>query len=361
MPKKIIAVLILTILTGLLLSSPSANAEEIIDSAVYWTYDEVFEETQNFLKERAKCNNDRECKIELEETYYLAGGKSRAATTLADTNFLITALNPENSTARVLFQDSVENWWSPEPNSQDVLKELYLYWWEDVATWAEINYFELDRPNPHEIYTHLSESEEPWLPVNREVEIKIPEESIAKLKNNQLFSFIRTKNTTVLSIRDFEGCLNAIDDREGYECRVVFPDSGGTVYHPFKIEQTISTIEQRVPTPPVEQAIATGITAEEPVESFAATVSTSNTTSPKIASSPVASPATTPAPASSSAPATSVASTNSDTPIEVPLASTREKEHNFPWWLIVFIFSGIFLIFWWFIPLPKRQKSQKNS
>ncbi|MBR3324084.1 hypothetical protein IKG24_00900 [Candidatus Saccharibacteria bacterium] len=50
--------------------------------------------------------------------------------------------------------------------------------------------------------------------------------------------------------------------------------------------------------------------------------------------------------------------------IDVPLAAEEEKV-EFPWWIVVFIFSGIALILWWFVPSQKKsqtgQKSQKKS
>jgi hypothetical protein len=45
--------------------------------------------------------------------------------------------------------------------------------------------------------------------------------------------------------------------------------------------------------------------------------------------------------------------------VEVPLAAGKKEEHPFPWWLVVFTFSGIFLILWWFVPI-RRRKDQEN-
>lgn len=42
--------------------------------------------------------------------------------------------------------------------------------------------------------------------------------------------------------------------------------------------------------------------------------------------------------------------------VEVPLAATNTEEKQFPWWIIVFAFSGIALMLWWFIPLKKRSR-----
>jgi len=42
----------------------------------------------------------------------------------------------------------------------------------------------------------------------------------------------------------------------------------------------------------------------------------------------------------------------SEDQVEVPLA--RNDEHNFPWWIVVFAFTGIALVLWWFIPSKRK-------
>lgn len=42
--------------------------------------------------------------------------------------------------------------------------------------------------------------------------------------------------------------------------------------------------------------------------------------------------------------------------VEVPVLKDKE-EHNFPWWIIIFTFSGIALILWWFIPVRKKHEN----
>ena len=46
---------------------------------------------------------------------------------------------------------------------------------------------------------------------------------------------------------------------------------------------------------------------------------------------------------------------SSENHIEVPVLGDKE-EHIFPWWIIIFIFSGIALILWWFVPIRKNQE-----
>ena len=49
-----------------------------------------------------------------------------------------------------------------------------------------------------------------------------------------------------------------------------------------------------------------------------------------------------------------------DDSVEVPLAAGPAESKNipeFPWWIVAFAFSGIFLILWWFIPARKRRES----
>ncbi len=39
--------------------------------------------------------------------------------------------------------------------------------------------------------------------------------------------------------------------------------------------------------------------------------------------------------------------------VELPTSGEKE-EYNFPWWIIVFVFTGIALTLWWFVPSKRR-------
>ena len=46
--------------------------------------------------------------------------------------------------------------------------------------------------------------------------------------------------------------------------------------------------------------------------------------------------------------------------VEVPLAANNSQdEHVFPWWIIVFGLSGIFLFLWWFIPVRRKKDDEE--
>lgn len=51
---------------------------------------------------------------------------------------------------------------------------------------------------------------------------------------------------------------------------------------------------------------------------------------------------------------------STDNYVEVPLAANNQEEHTFPWWLIVFALSGIFLFLWWFIPVRRRKDDEED-
>ena len=125
---------------------------------------------------------------------------------------------------------------------------------------------------------------------------------------------------------------------------------GDIVYQPTEV---ISTSTMRVPEPSTEVISATSAETPTIIDATTASYATVSSTGITVASTDTA--ATSP----ESATKITLDTTPDNTP-EVPLVAGKKEDHEFPWWLVVFIFSGIFLILWWFVPI-RRKKDEKNS
>ncbi|MBR3270141.1 hypothetical protein IKG07_02755 [Candidatus Saccharibacteria bacterium] len=311
MPRKLISISTL-ILLALLAGAPPAQALTI-DGKEYWTLEETPKE-------------------ELIEYY-----------------FLVTALNPSNSTARVLFNDESATQWMPWVEEKDVFKDLHLFWWENGPT--KYDYFDPTDPEFHRIFDRVAKPGENWLSANKEVEISIPRETFEILKTKPLYYYAISEMSTVVGQRDFRSCLSDIEGKEGYECSIIVGKTGGIEYYPTEIKQAPVPEATSEFTP-----VATSIPAASPTPEIK---ELKPVITEKISTSVMRVPTSTTEVAQNSVPETPVNETPKET-VEIPLAAGKKEKHEFPWWLVIFIFSGIFLILWWFIPI-RRKKDEKNS
>lgn len=324
---------------------------------------------------------------------------------LAERPFLITALNPTNSTIRVLFQDEAASRWmmwpGEETTEKDVLRDLHLFWWENGPDLGG-DFYDVSDPRFHIIVEHIDESGEDWFPANEEVELSISEDAFAGLKSYPAYYFVRSEMSTMLSSEQhFEDCLSDIGEDEGFECRAHMNEWGEILY--LKAEVKIDTPKSSEETSSKEADSETSSTTNttdlssdenmEPpmvdtanLDTTTSTISVidtlasntemidTNTTTILVKITSHNSPASTSEISTSAlrvpeneqneqngqneSEKTTVLSAESG--VEVPLAAGKEEKHDFPWWIVVFVFSGITLILWWFIPVGKRRKDEKD-
>lgn len=384
MPKKFFKIPILTaLIAGSLsgLAAPVAQAEQlVIDGTTYWTLDEVMREGEEYLKHKEICNEDFECEEYLKSAYDLAGGIHQAAVNFLSTPFTVTAVNPSRGTVKVIFHDETDMRMPGMPSTKDVVKNLYLYWWDDQTPLAKINYLKMARPNEHEIYTYEAKDGEAWLPANEEVELKVIDSALPNLKTNLLISFFESENSAGHAMRSWGDCLTSIWELEGYECRAVFDKNAVTAYQPFAIEEPIepstpdenteidnptennsseNSTEPTVSTPTTDSAnsTVTSVTSTTvirvPTYIYRTLETTENSKNTENSTSNTENTI-----AAVSAQETGENTQNTDDNyIEVPLAANKTEEKQFPWWIIVFILSGIALILWWLIPARKRREN----
>ena len=292
------------------------------------------------------CDKNRECESYLETAYILAGGKYNAGASFGDNYFMISGINPKDSTIRVIFHDEASRRMMMDAG-KDVLKNLYIYWWSGAPErWIYAFTNPEDEPSRQDIFVHLGESEEKWLEPNQEVELKVPDFDFSVLKTSRIFFFAESKNGRAESDRDLTECMSTIENLAGYECQAMFDEFGTIVYRPAKIKEKT----EKISTSNIEVPTTTEVSADPIANNSTEQISTSIMRVPENVSVADTTPETLETPAN----------TTPDNTIEVPLVASKEKDHPFPWWLVVFIFSGIFLILWWFVPI-RRKKDEKNS
>lgn len=381
-----------------LINMPSAQAEKlIIDDTEYWTMDEVMAESEEYEKNRTICDGNRECEDYLETAYILAGGKYSAAASFSDYYFMITAINPSKSTISVRFNDTAATRWfhNDEAAQKDILKNLYLFWWEDGVPEYGLRVFINPSPSRHEIFTYLANPGEEWLPANQEYEIVLKDFDFNILKTTSIYFAVQSELSDALSGRHFEDCLTSIDGEVNYECRAAFDYMGNIIYQPYEIktpeepknestsetqlepeatnepEITTDTSTENLQNEPTPEAISTstiGVPAttsntSKTLISRTDRISTSTIRVPESTINTVAENTTgdtTKTPTESSK--TTGTSQDISDSMEVPLAAgNTEKEHTFPWWIILFTFSGIFLMLWWLIPVKKFEKKSRKT
>lgn len=344
------------------LAAPPASAEELnIDGTKYWTLDIVAEKAQKYTEDLKMCEKNRECEEYLETAYILAENEYSAGQAFSDNYFLITAINPAESTIRVVFHDEANRrMMMPGDGEKDVMQNLFLYWWDgDQSRWI----YAFDGPeyeiNRQDIFVHLAAPGEEWLEPNKEVELKVPDFDFSILKTSRIFFYARSKKGNASGDRDVTACMNAIENLDGYECQAVFDWLGNISYQPLKAKISTSSIE--VPAgPAIDSGLSEGVKAEistnvmrvPEIRTEVVAISSDTTSEDAFANTPeIAS--------ENSLEATSGTTISTSDTVEVPLAAGKKEEHQFPWWLVVFTFSGIFLILWWFVPI-RRRKEQEN-
>lgn len=334
MPKKL---LISTLIAAGALASSVVNILPA-SAETYWTYDEVQAESEKYLEHRKMCKGNQECESYLETAYILTEDVHSAARSFADNYFMITAIDPETSTIKVLFHDYTASRWT-NVQETDVFKNLYLFWWENGQPQFIVDVFTgvTNDPNRREIYTHEAAEGEVWLSANREVEIPISKEAIEVLKTTPIYWEAKSTLSESLSVRHFESCLTEIEGQPGYECRAVFDFMGNITYQKTEKKKPLAA-PAPTPTPEITEKISTSIIRVPEIVTEVVHDSVSEGATDSVGAT------------------TEVAEPTKDF-VEVPLAAGKAEDHQFPWWLVIFAFSGIFLILWWLIPAKKVEKS----
>ena len=391
------------------------------DEVLYWSFGEMVEfDAQITAESEVACGNDEMCKemyIYEQREQSSIPEKYRALEYFRGVCRLIfPTINPATEFLGVYYRDRDDTMGMGPAN----IREIYIAWVENSvpdpryqAYWDgddAITPYVADMrrgfmsPGVHELYHGTSAIfGENWFTPYSGIAIDASNSRLAENQNHLIhFTVLATNNGNMLGATDYSSCFDWGTYEEGMECRIMYSGTGWPVYfpafpggeipevevvpEPTPEEPTLEepTIDEPIPDDPIpDEPIIDEPAIEEPIPDNP----TSEDSTPEISTStigvlttPVDKPLDISNLAASTKPISNTTASSDDTAItttvatpdmtsatspqesiEVPLAAGKEKAHEFPWWFIVFIFSGIALILWWFIPLPKRRKKSEKS
>ena len=370
----------LTLAASSLVAPPAfATGETEISLDDYWSFSEILE-LKNAIETAAKenCGDDYECKVEYRRQEILSHYKEDRRYMLVgqaiDNNFLITGFNPTAETVTIYYNDeNMEEWEFTREETRSHLKDVYLAWAEEGYpdmrnSRVSFNDGTKNRSGPvyvadanngtttdkvHLVFAHKPSDGNPadtWLEYDKENVLDVTGSNLINDTKHMLhFSAYAYEGYSVVGAVAYSNF--AANYQPGMEYKLMYDKNNLYEYY---IPQYVGGEE---PT-----------TSEEPSKpTFTLTIREISTSDIGVPTTPVA---TTPTNQNSSDSDTktttevSIAPEKSDdSTVELPLSggiisqNSTEEEHIFPWWIVVFIFSGIVLTIWWFIPTKKYKKT----
>lgn len=357
MPKKIISIMLSLIF--LTTTAPPASAVVEKDDVLYWSFEEMMGLSIELDKAaEAVCGEDDECK----EVYIYdqrwqseTPEKYKALEYFKSADRLIFyAINPTAEYLKIYYVDEDEVIKSAG-TGPSTIEEIYIAWVEDSVPDPR---WQAYRENGHVIAPYVAEMRnhemtagthklysgtatkfgENWFTPRVITTIDAPGSQLKDSQNHLIhFTVIGSNNWDMLGATDYSRCFEE-GYEEGMECRIMYSGVGWPVYFPVFPEPEVAQTDSLPENNPTNQIDTVSKNTPTPE------ISTSTIRVPENITEAIINP--TPYSHSES--------------VEVPLAAKKE-EHTFPWWFVVFVFSGIFLILWWFIPIKRKKSLDKNE
>ncbi len=363
MAKKLSLISFLTILAssfGLQVAPVFAR-----ESSEIWTIPQLIAMQEDVAAETAElCAGDTFCEDELYFSHLETGGKYAALDGFSNMLILVTAINPANSTIRVVFHDEDPMMrWLPEEDRRATLDELYVSKFSNHPTLDEAHDIMRSGDSTdthHPLFSGTTATNGAgWLTPNIEVELPITNAASLYDEPYLLHFAMEADTSNAIGVHDYSDCMTSPIYEEGMECRMVFDENGWFYFLPFwpgaEAPAMVTSVEE-IPTPAAdnpEPASDITITEDSPTEStptedgYGAASLEETTEKPVEVSSDVD-------------PNTSVSTsiTAPDTG-DLTYPGFHAKKTDLPWWIAGLIIANLALLIWWF--LPTRKKSPKNS
>ena len=299
----------------------------------YYTIDELIKlSDEKSAKRDALCHEDLLCEADFYMGIMMDDGPGVIATEMfEDFRFMITRINPEKETIYVLYHDESGIMRRFGSINRGEMQNFSLSWQDENGV-------------SHPLLTQND------IVPNQEVKIKIEGNKLSSNSSGRIYYDVTTENWHANNYYDYSNCLHSPGYQPGMDCRYVFYEDGDRAYLPFppdpdpepEAPETLESLEE--PAPISSQA------PENPMPTPTPQISTS---AMRVPTTPVGT-------------ASNPTTADPNDYVEVPLAAgneTAEKPWEFPWWVVIFTISGLFLGFWWLIPIPKRDdddEKQKN-
>lgn len=338
------------------------------ESMRYWMVEQMMElNDQVEYEKEQRCSGDKACERNFYNEIRMSDSPEYSALDMFN-NFriIVSRINPTTESLHLLYHDTDAMMRQFGEVERQVLNEFHLVWLDSYMPDPMSDFSYLNNGHPlfvdeihennlsngvHLVMTKsVANNGQDWISPNQEVEFDIEPNVLISNTTNKLYYAAKIGIWQTHNYFDYSGCLNSPNYSSGMECRYVFYEDGTRGYLPFSVEK-----------PEVTEGISTS-TIEVPTTPVVATTNSASTEDTKTAKTSVKSidrGISDTTKATDMTDVTNITDTTDrtdTTSVEVPLAADNEEEHIFPWWLIVFGFSGIFLVLWWFVPLRDQKK-----
>lgn len=238
--KKLSKILILTTTLGMGLSS-MVNTSAMTNEwgTRWWTLDEMNEaiaEMEEIATER--CGEDGLCKRDVYRELMASDGKYNAANLASGMGIVISAVNPGESTVKVIYQGRTSLKWRSNGAGQTNPKELYMMWVEPEmvsVTQQEATLLEYIKADEAAEGIHLiyqANEEKNVVPeIDTEMEIAVPGDLKENLRGVIDYSEKNDVSGSWGSVK-YSNCMTRAGYEDGVECRIMFSEYGDYSYFP---------------------------------------------------------------------------------------------------------------------------------
>ena len=373
MAKKF-SLLTLTLTISTLAATVPNRTSAITHGERFWTIPQLVEMKTAADAEMAEliapCAGDRDCEDEIFFQRLDSDGKYLAIDNFSNMILMVTAINPSNSTVRVMFHDQdpmLERMLGEKQYA--TLSELYIAWFTKPPVMYNSYYAvygNYEEGMYHPLYAGSAEMYgEGWFPPNVEVELSINDAEVLYNLPYTIHFTMEADITNASGAHDYSDCFASPDYQEGMECRMVFSDIGGFYFLPFWPDATIPATGPDIPGPVTDSE--PGNPTDEPTDDLAPSDPAADTSEPTINPDPEPEQPTDITFSQSDelglGTATEITEPTSASEPKTPNtgaypAEICNREINMPWWIIALILAGNALLIWWFT--PNRRHSRQN-
>ncbi len=385
MKKKLLFLTTTLMLIGNL-SFATPTFAESSSSKDFWTIPELIElKTTTDAEVNSLCQGDFMCEEDYRFSLLDQGGQYSALEGFSSMILMITAINPTNSTIRVLFHDEDPMMRMMGEEDRAALDEIFIAWFSEEPRIFN-NYYAKANNYTQEMYYLFSGDANTngtgWFPPNQEVEIQIEHADALLREPHLIFFAMEGENTSAYGAHGYDSCIKSPLFEEGMECRMVFDETTNFYFLPFIPGEDMPVIKDQTPSVAVnadeepeprepeeteESNPAEDLSTEESSNEIAPTtdshiITMANYQKSELQGAPIAVTTVN----SSNLESSTEKNEESETPADtfIPPASISKRKNtdgDFLWCIILIVALGGILIFWWVLPTRKRKENSSKK
>lgn len=359
----------------------------------YWTAEQLIKLNDELEAEKdSRCASDLACEREFYDELRMSDSvENNLLDMFNGFRILATRINPSTESVHLLYRDTDAMMRQFGETERQILNEFHLVWLDPSMPDPMSDFSYMNNGHPlfvDEIHennlsdgVHLlltktvAKDGQNWISPNEEVEFATDSDVLSSNTTNKIYYAAKIGTWQTHNYFDYGECLNSPTYRPGMECRYVFYEDFTRGYLPFEVEVASpeAPIESTEETETSEPISKDSQAAETEIVTSQAAVTSETSTAPVISTSiirvpeyiAVAQPSDTKDTqtnredkeeaklADSAESANALNNYNPDDYVEVPLAASN-KSTEFPWWLLIFAFSGVAIVVFWFMLIRNK-------